>query len=80
MNVRKEKRAWLLTGILMIAIAARILYPVGAAYLRAESARLLASDLENLAWTEAVGRAFAENGFGEELIAAIKSRIIERQA
>ncbi len=78
--MKKERRLWLLAAALLLAMAARFLYPMGAAYLRAESARILASDLENLAWTEAVGRAFAENGIGEELIAALKSRIVDRQA
>lgn len=68
-------RALLISLILLSVLLARMLYPAGAAYLRRETARVLAADLENFTLVETLGRVFAEERVKEEWIAALRREL-----
>ncbi len=66
---------WIVLALLLLAVAARFVYPAGRALLRQRAAEVFAADVRKLELVETVGRAVSGS---DALVAAIKS--LERAA
>ena len=76
----KRGRILLLSALLLGVVLTRLCAPAAAEKARAQAARLLADDLNNLQLVEALGRSAAQGEWREALMEVISSRVNTRGA